>query len=126
MTMLSRSLVVKGELHSSEDVTVECRVDGPISCEGNSVVIAPTAEVTGNVIARDITVYGRIDGQLVASELVDIRADANVSGQVVSPRFILEEAAQFNGRVTPQHLEAALRINRYNLRKRSEEPGPTR
>ena len=120
MTMLGRSLVVRGELHSAEDMTVEGRIDGPISCEGNSVVIAPTAEVTGNVIARDITVYGRMAGQLVASEVVDIRAAANVTGQVIAPRFILEEAAWFNGRVTPQHLEAALRVNRYNLRKRTE------
>ena len=123
MTMLGRSLVVKGELHSAEDMTVEGRVDGPISCEGSSVVIASTAEVTGNVIARDITVYGRIAGQLVASDLVDIRADATVTGQVISPRFILEEQASFNGRVTPQQLEAALRVNRYNLRKRSEPAG---
>lgn len=120
MTMLGRSLVVKGELHSSEDMTVEGRVDGPITCEGNSVVIANTAEVTGNIVARDITVFGRMDGQLVASEVVDIRANANVSGQVISPRFILEEAAWFNGRVKPQNVEAALRVNRYNLRKRNE------
>jgi cytoskeletal protein CcmA (bactofilin family) len=120
MTMLGRSLVLKGEVSSSEDMTVEGRVDGPITCEGKSVVIAPTAEVTGNVIARDITVFGQMAGQLVASEVVDIRADATVSGQVISPRFILQEEARFNGRVTPQHLEAALRVNRYNMRKRSE------
>ena len=118
--MLGRSIVLKGEVSATEDMTVEGRVDGPIRCEGKSVVIARTAEVTGNVIARDITVFGQLAGQLVASEVVDIRADATVSGQVISPRFILQEAAQFNGRVTPQHLEAALRINRYNMRKRDE------
>jgi cytoskeletal protein CcmA (bactofilin family) len=123
MTMLGRSIVLKGEVRAAEDMTVEGRVDGPITCEGKSVIIARTAEVTGNVIARDITVFGQIAGQLVASEVVDIRADATVSGQVISPRFILQEAAQFNGRVTPQHLEAALRINRYNMRKRNESEG---
>lgn len=123
MTMLGRSIVLKGEVSATEDMTVEGRVDGPITCEGKSVIIARTAEVTGNVIARDITVFGQIAGQLVASEVVDIRAEATVSGQVISPRFILQEAAQFNGRVTPQHLEAALRINRYNTRKRNESEG---
>lgn len=120
MTMLGRSIVLKGEVSSAEDMTVEGRIDGPITCEGKSVIIARTAEVTGNVVARDITVFGQMAGQLVASEVVDIRAEATVSGQVISPRFILQEAARFNGRVSPQHVEAALRINRYNMRKRNE------
>lgn len=118
--MLGRSIVLKGEVRASEDMTVEGRIDGPITCEGKSVIIARTAEVTGNVVARDITVFGQMAGQLVASEVVDIRAEATVSGQVISPRFILQEAARFNGRVTPQHVDAALSINRYNMRKRNE------
>jgi len=37
---------------------------------------------------------------------------------VVSKRFILDPAARFEGRVEPQHLEAAVRIARYQQRRR--------
>ena len=110
--------MLKGELRSSEDLTLEGRVDGPITCENAAVVLTATAIVTGSIIARDITVFGRIAGQLVATERVTIRREAEVTGQVVSKRFVLDDDALFNGRVKPQHLDAVLGIARYEQRKR--------
>lgn len=121
--MIGKTMALKGELRASEDLTVEGRVDGPISCETHSVVVSPSAKVTGSILARDITVFGYTSGQLVATEVVDIRPQATVTGQVITQRFILDEAASFNGRVTPQHLDAALRIARYQQRQRDEAGG---
>jgi cytoskeletal protein CcmA (bactofilin family) len=118
MSLLGKTIVVKGELRTSEDLTVEGRIEGPILCETSAVVVAPTANVTGDILARDITVFGRVDGQLVATDVVDVRPDAMVTGRVVSKRFILDPGAQFVGRVEPQHLEAALRVAKFEQRKR--------
>jgi len=120
---LGKTVVLKGELRSSEDITLEGRVDGPITCENAAVVLTPTAIVTGSIIARDITVFGRIAGQLVATERVSIRREAVVTGQVVSKRFVLDDDALFNGRVKPQQLDAVLGIARYERRKRDEADG---
>jgi cytoskeletal protein CcmA (bactofilin family) len=114
---LGKTISVKGELRALEDITIEGRVEGPVLCENWAVVIAPSADVTGNIIARDITVFGRMAGQLVATEVVDIRAEATVTGQVVSERFILNAGARFDGRVEPQLLEAALRVFRFQQRQ---------
>jgi cytoskeletal protein CcmA (bactofilin family) len=119
MSTLGASIVVKGELRSTDDLTIEGLVEGDVFCEAGSVVIASSARIGGDVLARDITVFGRSDGQLVATEVVDIRAAAAVSGQVVSPRFILDEAASFNGRVAPQMLEAAIRVAHYQRRPKT-------
>jgi cytoskeletal protein CcmA (bactofilin family) len=116
--MFGRSIVVKGEVRSSEDLTIEGRVDGPILLEDHALVIAESAHVAGDVVARDITVFGRASGQLVATEVVDVRASAEVSGRVVSRRFILDPEATFTGRVEPQHLEAAISVARFEQRKR--------
>ena len=121
-TKFSKSLTLKGELRASEDITLEGRIDGPVSCESHSVVISQGAEVTGNIVARDITIFGRLAGQLIATEVVDIRPEAVVTGQVISRRFILNEGASFNGRAAPQQLEAALRISRYNQKQKESEP----
>jgi cytoskeletal protein CcmA (bactofilin family) len=82
-------------------------------CENRAVTIASSAHVVGDVIARDITVFGRIAGQLLATDVVDVRAEATVTGRVVSKRFILNDGASFNGRAEPQHVDTAFRVARY-------------
>lgn len=125
MTTLGSTISIKGELRSNEDLTLEGRVEGPVWCDG-SLVVAPSANVNGDVIARDITVFGRFAGQLVATEVVDIRKDADVSGRVVTERLILEDSARFNGRSEPQHLEAALRVAKFNQERRDAATRPPR
>ncbi|HUF47492.1 MAG TPA: polymer-forming cytoskeletal protein [Vicinamibacterales bacterium] len=126
MFTFGSTIVLTGELRASEDVTIEGRVEGDVVCEGAAVTLAAGAVVRGDVIARDITVFGRADGQLVATDVVDIRAGAVMSGQVVSARVILQEGATFNGRVAPQHLEAALRVSRFNRQREAPEAAPAR
>jgi hypothetical protein len=53
----------------------------------------------------------------VASDVIDIRTEAAVSGRLIADRLILNDGATFNGLVEPQHLEAALRVARYNRQK---------
>jgi cytoskeletal protein CcmA (bactofilin family) len=125
MVTFGRTVALRGELQATEDITIEGRVDGPVWCDGCAVTIADTAILSGDVIARDITVFGRVEGTLVATEVVDIRPDALVTGRVVAPRFILTEGASFNGSSEPQHLEAALRVARHRYRKpESDQPAP--
>ena len=99
MSLLGKTIVVKGELRSSEDLTIEGRINGSITCEGGAVVVTSDAAVTGDVIARDITVFGRSQGQLIATEVVDVRPGATVTGTAMSKQFILHEGAHFTGRV---------------------------
>jgi len=108
MSLLGKSVHLKGELRADEDLTIEGRVDGPVWCDGCAVTIAATARINGDVIARDITVFGRVDGQLVATEVVDVRTGASVVGRVVSARFILNDGARFNGQSAPQDLKVVL------------------
>jgi cytoskeletal protein CcmA (bactofilin family) len=123
MSTLGKTLHVKGEIRSAEDLTVEGRVDGHVFCEDGCVVLGPTSDVHADVLARDITVHGKHSGQLVATDVVDVRADGQVSGQVISRRFILDPAAIFTGRVEPQHLDAAVNVAKFHQKKRENTAG---
>jgi cytoskeletal protein CcmA (bactofilin family) len=118
MSTLGRTVVLKGELRTSEDVDVHGRVEGLLFADRSAIVVSASAHVTGDVIARDITVFGHVTGRLIALEIVDIRADAVVNGQILAKRFVLSDGARFDGRVEPQHLEAALRVLQFQDRKR--------
>jgi cytoskeletal protein CcmA (bactofilin family) len=118
MGLFGRSLVVKGEVRSTEDVTVEGRIEGSLTCEGGAVVVLESASLVGDVIARDLTVLGRLEGQMIATDVVHIRTGAVVTGHVVASNFILNDGGDFVGRVEPQHLEAALRVAKFQQKKR--------
>ena len=118
MIGIGRGIVIRGDISTSGDLTIEGRVEGRVWCDGHAVIVAPTASLDGEVFARDVTVFGVVSGTLVASEVVDIRPDASVQGRIVAARLILTEGASFNGAVEPQHLEAALRVARH----RRQEP----
>ena len=91
MSQLGSTVTVRGEVSSTDDLSIEGRVDGPVWCEGHAVTIAETAMVNGDVFARDITVAGTVNGTLLAREIVDVRASAQVTGRIVSARLILAE-----------------------------------
>jgi cytoskeletal protein CcmA (bactofilin family) len=120
MGTIGASVSIRGEVRTSHDITIAGRVEGPVICEGVAVTLAATAEIAGDVFARDVTVFGRVSGRLIATDVVDLRPQCDVSGQVLSRRFILHEGAVFHGRVEPQHLEAALRVAKYQQRKEAE------
>jgi cytoskeletal protein CcmA (bactofilin family) len=117
MSTLGKTIVVKGELHASENLTIDGTVDGHLVCEFHAVMLSPTAKITGDVIARDVTIAGSVNGQVVATDVVDVRAGATVTGQILAPRFILDGDAFFRGRVEPQHVDAAIRVAKFNRRQ---------
>jgi cytoskeletal protein CcmA (bactofilin family) len=117
MSTIGPTIKVKGELRASEDLTLEGRIEGSIVCEKGAVVVTSSGDIKGNILASDITVFGRTNGQLVALDVVDIRAEATVAGQVISKRFILNDGARFDGHVDPQHLEAAMRLFQFQERQ---------
>src|SRR5690606_4167487 len=84
MSMFGRSISVKGEIRSSEDLTFEGRIEGPIVCETGAVLVGDGAVIVGDIIARDVTIQGRVEGQVVATDVVDVRAGSVVTAQVMS------------------------------------------
>ena len=119
MADVGASIAVRGEIQTSENLTIAGQVEGLVWSDGRAVTVAAGATIRGDIIARDITVFGSVSGTLVASDVVDIRHTANVTGRVVATRFILAEGGVFTGKVQPQHLEAALSVARHRYAGRS-------
>jgi cytoskeletal protein CcmA (bactofilin family) len=123
MSLPGRTLKIVGEVHATGELVIEGQVTGPIICEDGTVEVAATAVIEGDIIARDITVFGRAAGQLIATDVVDVRAGAVVAGAVIAPRLILSGDATFNGRVDPKRLDAALGVARFQQKQRASTAG---
>ena len=63
------------------------------------LTIGPNAKVKANVSARDVVVVGSLDGDIQASGRVELRAGANLVGDIRAARLSIEENAMFSGKV---------------------------
>jgi cytoskeletal protein CcmA (bactofilin family) len=99
---LGKSVVIKGELSGSEDLYVDGNVEGKIELRNHSLTIGPHGDVKANVSAKSIVIQGKLDGIINASERVELRKSAVVTGDVTTQRIAIEEGAFLKGKVDIQ------------------------
>ncbi len=99
---IGKSVVIKGELNGSEDLTVEGHVEGKIELKDHVLTIGPNGKIKASVFAKAVIVLGEVNGNVTASEKVDIRDGGSVDGDIVSPRVAIAEGAHFRGSVDMQ------------------------
>jgi cytoskeletal protein CcmA (bactofilin family) len=99
---IGKSVVIKGELSGSEDLTIEGNVEGRIELRENVLTIGPNGKIRAEVFAKAVIVLGEVAGNVTASEKVDIRDNGSVDGDIVSPRVAIAEGAHFRGSVDMQ------------------------
>ena len=103
---IGKSVVIKGELNGSEDLTVEGHVDGQIELKQHVLTIGPNGRIKAEVFAKAVVVLGEVTGNVTASEKVDIRDNGSVDGDIASPRVAIAEGAHFRGAVDMQRAGA--------------------
>jgi cytoskeletal protein CcmA (bactofilin family) len=99
---IGKSVVIKGELNGSEDLTVEGHVEGKIELKDHVLTIGPNGKIKAQVFAKSVIVLGEVNGNVTASEKVDIRDGGSVDGDIISPRVAIAEGAHFRGTVDMQ------------------------
>ena len=99
---IGKSVVIKGELNGSEDLTIEGNVEGTIQLQEHVLTIGPNGRIKAQVFAKSVIVLGQVTGNVTATEKVDIRDNGSVDGDIVSPRVAIAEGAHFRGTVDMQ------------------------
>src|SRR5664279_3764118 len=102
---IGKSVVVRGELSGSEDLYVDGSVEGSISLKGQSLTIGPNGQVRANLEARNVIVHGKVDGNINASDRVDLRKSASLTGDISTARVAIEDGAYFKGTIDIQKAE---------------------
>jgi len=99
---IGKSVVIKGELSGSEDLTIEGQVEGKIELRQNILTIGPNARIKAQVFAKGVVILGEITGNVTATEKVDIRDNGSVDGDIAAPRVAIAEGAHFRGSIDMQ------------------------
>jgi cytoskeletal protein CcmA (bactofilin family) len=96
---IGKTIVICGEVKGSEDLIVDGRVEGTMNLSESRLTIGPTANVAANLSAKDILILGQVQGNLVASGRVELRAGCQVEGDIRALRLAVEDNAVFRGKV---------------------------
>jgi cytoskeletal protein CcmA (bactofilin family) len=104
---IGKSVVIKGELTGSEDLTIEGQVEGTIQLREHALTIGPNGKIKAQIFAKSVIILGSVNGNVTASEKVDIRDNGSVDGDIISPRVAIAEGAHFRGSVDMQRQPGA-------------------
>jgi cytoskeletal protein CcmA (bactofilin family) len=102
VTLIGKSVVIKGELSCGEDLYIDGQVEGTINPKGNRLTIGPNGCVKANINACAVIVQGRLEGNIQASDRVDLKQSAVVMGDIATQRISIDEGAFFKGTVNIQ------------------------
>ncbi len=96
---LGKSVVVKGQIFSREDLTIDGEVEGAIELPEHRLTIGPNGKVNANIKAREIVVLGTVNGNMEVADKIDIRKEARLVGDIRSARVVIEDGAYFKGSI---------------------------
>ncbi len=99
---IGKSVIIKGDLTGSEDLTIEGQVEGKIELRQNVLTIGANGRIKAQIFAKVVIVQGDVQGNVTASERIDIRDNGSVDGDLVSPRIAIADGAHFRGSIDMQ------------------------
>lgn len=99
LARIGKTVVIRGEVKGSEDLIVDGHVEGTVSLSENRLTIGPNANVKADLSAKDVLILGHVQGNIVATGRVELRAGCVVEGDVRALRLAVEDNAVFRGKV---------------------------
>jgi cytoskeletal protein CcmA (bactofilin family) len=96
---IGKSVVIRGEVKGSEDLFIDGRIEGTVSLSESRLTIGPNAVVAADLTARDVLILGQVQGNILATGRVELRAGCQVTGDVLAMRLAIEDNAVFRGKV---------------------------
>ncbi len=97
--VLSTDVEVKGTLKFTNDLIVDGRIEGEIHSDGN-LTIGENARIKAEIKTATVTVHGKVHGNITATDRVDLKAGAEVVGDIKSKILTMEPGAIFVGKST--------------------------
>lgn len=95
-SLVSRTVVVDGEISGEENLHVDGRVKGIIRLTGD-LVVGSAGVVEAEVDARNVVVQGSITGKVVAHRQLEVQASGRFNGECAAASYEIREGAVFEG-----------------------------
>jgi len=102
---IGRTLVIKGDVSGAESLFIDGRVEGTLTFPDNRVTVGRNGNVTANIVAKEVVIMGKVQGNVECADRLDIRSEGQLSGDVITHRISVEEGAILKGGVEVRNPE---------------------
>ena len=96
---IGKAVRIVGQIFTREDLYVDGDVEGTIESQDTKITIGPNGRVQAGIKGREVVILGQIQGDVEASDKVDIRKDAKLVGNITTARISIEDGAVFKGSI---------------------------
>ena len=96
VNIMAQGTSIVGNIESDGTIKIDGRLKGNINAKGK-VVVGVTGVIEGNINCKESSILGKVTGQITISELLSIKASANVTGDIITSKLHVEPGALLNG-----------------------------
>ena len=96
INLIGAGTVVEGDIKSNGDIRIDGTVIGNIVSK-SKVVVGATGTIDGNVTSQNADVSGSIKGKVTVNELLFLKSSANIQGDIITGKLVVEVGATFTG-----------------------------
>ncbi|MGB8492055.1 MAG: polymer-forming cytoskeletal protein [Bacteroidales bacterium] len=96
INLISNGTEITGDVKSGGDIRVDGNLNGNLTTKGK-VVIGPTGKIKGEVYCKNSEVSGTVEGKICVSQLLNLKADSKISGDIITFKLSIEPGAKFTG-----------------------------
>jgi cytoskeletal protein CcmA (bactofilin family) len=100
-------VIVKGQIFSREDLTIDGEVEGTVELQEHRLTVGPNGKVMASIKAREVVVLGTVHGNVETTDRIDIRKEAKLVGDIKTARIVIEDGAYFKGNIDIARVEAS-------------------
>ena len=95
-TLISAGTTIKGDISSNADLRIDGTINGNINCSAK-IVIGTSGLVEGDIFGNHADIVGKISGNIRVKELLQLRDECVVNGNIYAGKLQVEPTATFNG-----------------------------
>ena len=113
--VLSPDVEIKGNIKFTGELTLEGKLEGEINADG-TLFVGENGVINGNINVNNVIVRGKINGNVIAKEKIEIKSKAELFGDIRAARLSIEEGVTFVGRaeINPNKIAASTGNGRMN------------
>ena len=121
--VLGADVEIKGNLKFTGEMTFEGKLDGEIQTDG-TLNLGDTAVINGNINVQSVVVRGKVTGNINAKEKIELKAKAELFGDIRSTKLVIEEGVTFVGKteVNPNKVSPTAQTPRPSAPPTTPEP----
>jgi cytoskeletal protein CcmA (bactofilin family) len=97
LSLVGTGAVFEGKIRTDGGIRIDGKVIGDVHAK-TSAVIGPEGTLEGNLAARNVSVSGRVHGNLTALEKLTLETKSIVSGDIRAARLVVDEGSTFDGK----------------------------